>query len=99
MIMDRRPRWRIADDEILASKIMPMNLILGRQTMLAWQDREHTLRPEVLGLAIIPYDCTGDEGNVELKLTNGRDMLGRTVVNKFNRHIWMLLVVDAQQFE
>ena len=67
--------------------------------MPIWQDRKHLLRPEQLSLAIAPSRRAGEEGNVEPKLADGRDMLIWTTVNQFDDDTCMISVEGAQELE
>lgn len=99
IIVDFRSWRRVADNETLTGEIMPINLLFGRQAVLARQDKEYLFRPEVLCLAIAPYRRAGNEGDIKLKLADGCDVLCRIAIYQFDHDRRMVSVEGAEQLK
>ena len=86
--------WRsVADDESFASEIVPFQFLLVAQQVVAAQHGENSFRPKLLDFAIRPMRGPGNEGNVEAKLPNGRNVIRRIAVDEFDPDLSMAPVV------
>lgn len=99
IIVDLRAGCSVADDETLAGKIVPANLVFRDEPMSAWQNHEDSFRPKMFGLTIVPRRRSRDEGDIQSKLTHSQDVLCWIAVDQFDENARMLFVVCSQQLE
>ena len=88
----------VTDDELFASQVLPFQLLVPTEMMSIRQHDKHALGPELFGLAFRPIDGSGDERQVEPKLSNGRDMFGRIAVDQFDMDPGMFFRESIQKF-
>jgi len=96
--MDFGSRLRLADDEIPAAQVAPIDpAAIGQRAILRHRD-EDSLIPQMGAVTAIGLQWAGQESDVQTLLPERRQMLGHASLDEFQPHVRMLRCERLDQF-